>query len=849
MATDQEALILQISADVSRLQKQFATAVKTVNDGSAQMEGRSKKAARGIEDSFGNIAVDKALKKVFDSSKFNILEEGAAHLRVFGSALEPLGPLGIATAAGIFAVAVAAENVKRAMEEVGALKIESDKTGVPVEALQELQYAAKESHVPVEALNQALLNLQDTLGKLRSTVGAGRLQKLAEELGLTPADLANVRTANDLLPILAERIKALPTLSEQYAAAAKAGVVEILPLLLKGKDGVAELMTEYRNLGIEVSGPVAAGVAAGNLELERAHEITHDKLRNSLIELQPLIVGLSTAWDGFAAHAIDALTATTNAYARFVANAARLANQKTDNPGADFGARLLGSANLALTHPLTAVGAVLGIPAAQRFILNGPTPPPARAEAATAAAVPTGPTPAQLAAELVAKQKLDELEAKYLTHTTNRLEAERKIEEINAKRVAAGDQPIDKSTADQILAAASAQDAKPGDRAAESARRKAEAAQRKREAAQLKAQEQVDRQIQEIDEANKNELTARLALTTSVVEQAKLRDQEIDQERDKANDKAAGQLAEKKINQATYDRLVVLNDRTAEEKRALVAAQLHDQLAQTALQVAEAGDAAQLATLNAQKDVASTLGERRDLELRILRIQQEEERARIEAVLASKTATDAEKKVAQAELDALPTIQSAQKRQLLTADEEPIQRYMRSIQDLDTEIQNQAIGAFQQLSDSLGQAAAKALGLKGPLGQLFSTIFSLAFQRSQGGFLSDLVSLIPHFAGGTQSAPGGVALVGEKGPELVNLPRGAQVFPNSALDALSKASVPEGGRAIVDYRVTIDLAGANGDETIRRIAYQAAAQGGAAAYAAAVRDVPRNMARRARRVL
>ena len=34
------------------------------------------------------------------------------------------------------------------------------------------------------------------------------------------------------------------------------------------------------------------------------------------------------------------------------------------------------------------------------------------------------------------------------------------------------------------------------------------------------------------------------------------------------------------------------------------------------------------------------------------------------------------------------------------------------------------------------------------------------------------------FAGGTDSAPGGVALVGEKGPELVNLPRGSQVIPN-----------------------------------------------------------------------
>jgi hypothetical protein len=34
------------------------------------------------------------------------------------------------------------------------------------------------------------------------------------------------------------------------------------------------------------------------------------------------------------------------------------------------------------------------------------------------------------------------------------------------------------------------------------------------------------------------------------------------------------------------------------------------------------------------------------------------------------------------------------------------------------------------------------------------------------------------FADGTDSAPGGMALVGERGPEIVNLPRGSQVIPN-----------------------------------------------------------------------
>ena len=37
------------------------------------------------------------------------------------------------------------------------------------------------------------------------------------------------------------------------------------------------------------------------------------------------------------------------------------------------------------------------------------------------------------------------------------------------------------------------------------------------------------------------------------------------------------------------------------------------------------------------------------------------------------------------------------------------------------------------------------------------------------------------FAGGTNDAPAGPAIVGEKGPEIVNLPAHAQVISNAAL--------------------------------------------------------------------
>ncbi len=46
------------------------------------------------------------------------------------------------------------------------------------------------------------------------------------------------------------------------------------------------------------------------------------------------------------------------------------------------------------------------------------------------------------------------------------------------------------------------------------------------------------------------------------------------------------------------------------------------------------------------------------------------------------------------------------------------------------------------------------------------------------GLLALWKSKVPEFASGTNFAPGGLSLVGERGPELVNLPRGSQVYNN-----------------------------------------------------------------------
>lgn len=84
------------------------------------------------------------------------------------------------------------------------------------------------------------------------------------------------------------------------------------------------------------------------------------------------------------------------------------------------------------------------------------------------------------------------------------------------------------------------------------------------------------------------------------------------------------------------------------------------------------------------------------------------------------------------------------------------------------------------------------------LRQLGSTLINMGFSQFGSTFK------VPGFAGGTRNAPGGLALVGERGPELVNLPQGAQVIPNHRTNQLLVGAGPT-----ITYAPQIDARGAD----------------------------------------
>jgi hypothetical protein len=68
------------------------------------------------------------------------------------------------------------------------------------------------------------------------------------------------------------------------------------------------------------------------------------------------------------------------------------------------------------------------------------------------------------------------------------------------------------------------------------------------------------------------------------------------------------------------------------------------------------------------------------------------------------------------------------------------------------------------------------------LDQALSNLFSGVFGGGSGigGIVQTGLSVmgLPSYENGTNFHPGGLAMVGEQGPEILNLPRGSQVIPN-----------------------------------------------------------------------
>ncbi|MBX4870576.1 phage tail tape measure protein [Rhizobium bangladeshense] len=123
------------------------------------------------------------------------------------------------------------------------------------------------------------------------------------------------------------------------------------------------------------------------------------------------------------------------------------------------------------------------------------------------------------------------------------------------------------------------------------------------------------------------------------------------------------------------------------------------------------------------------------------------------------------------------------------------------------------------LGNTLAAPGGAAAGSGGGGGGLFGWLGSLfggggQFAKAQAGLLKPGL-----FADGTNYAPGGLAIVGERGPELVNLPQGSQVF-NTNRSAQMMSDNDSAPRPRPQLNVYVQ--GGSGDDHVRELARQGA---------------------------
>ena len=293
--------------------------------------------------------------------------------------------------------------------------------------------------------------------------------------------------------------------------------------------------------------------------------------------------------------------------------------------------------------------------------------------------------------------------------------------------------------------------------------------------------------------------------------------------------------------------LLGLNDQVAAQRRAVILAEEADAQAADRLAVATSALEGEIELEQILGRLAETNAERRDSAMVLLDLSQQRERLELDAIIASRTATEAEKEIARARLRQLDRIRDAETANIVRDTESPIRAYRRSItrtaEQMNEDFERIAVSGLEALNDgitdaimgskSLGEAfhnvanqiiadlvriAVQQLIIKPLMGQLFGAMGG-GGGGGGGGLLNVLASVLGGIGGGKalggKVVGGTVFPVGERGIELFKAPMSGEIIPTNQL-ATSAGESMRGGDTVLNVEVIAPGANAQTVELIRQ---------------------------------
>lgn len=672
-----------------------------------------------------------------------------------------------AALAGAMVVGAAIDLTKRSLEYASSLGEVALQLGVTTKALQEYRYAATQTGIEQGEMDKSLARLSRTIGEAAG--GSKEAAALFTRMGISIRDAdGRVRDAGDILPEIGGAYVKLGSSAEKaalaYAVFGKAGQ-KLAPLLEEGARGINNLRDAAQELGLVLSEKEIADADETADKIAKLKQVLEAKISNAVAANAAAIGDL-----------VDQLIALVNAAGNAV-RAWRAWRDAVGGPNAQEENKRIQAENRG-GDPYTG-----GLFTIRSVGDKRPMPKGGRG-----------------GGRATGSKRIDDRQ-----FTAN---------------------PLGVVTQNALAPVTKRSGGGGGGRSRGSGKSAADL---------LREKEERDRRAaDELRDLEMEELRARAALTQNIDERADLEREILGRERDSREIEIAAAVASKDLTEeqakAQRDILDLLygrrqtesenGDIVIEAQKSLYGEQAERerrlQLFDEENDLADTRFRAEHDALRLQFDLADTEAERKRIALATLAAEDEYLRTKLQAVIANKDLADRVRQQAEIELQALNASAAARRESVSRSNETRLESYMRegnrSPERLGEDVTGIGLDGLDSLADGLSNIVAEVRSVNDAFAMMRDVFQSViqdmiaalvrlgiqkaitaaigAFTGGGGGLPGTAGGMdlrgfsIPGFAGGTNFAPGGLALVGEEGPELINLRRGSQVIPNHELSSM-----------------------------------------------------------------
>lgn len=330
------------------------------------------------------------------------------------------------------------------------------------------------------------------------------------------------------------------------------------------------------------------------------------------------------------------------------------------------------------------------------------------------------------------------------------------------------------------------------------------------------------------DDVARGELELRRALADAVGTAAARREVEREAIRVEQESNARAIRADEDLTDAQREKLLALNDQIAAARLAAIAAEGEREAIENGLLLRQQDLRNQQDVLRLQSQLADTAKERRAIELRLLDLQYEEERIRLQAIADNEALAAAEREAARRRLASLDEQQGLDRERVRRDTEGPLERRRRELnrspEQLEELAEQWVVDTLDSVQNRLRDAISNAIGVDDPLLAGILDLFieqvilrpiadALAAQAggSGGGIGGAIISGLGAIFGGGRASGGHVMAgrmyrVNETGIEGFQPAGSGKIIPLGRMRGAGR-----GGSVVFQPTFNIDASGVNPD--------------------------------------